>query len=281
MEPWICLPGRVVWPRRVRTTYGHHLVQGDITSQQVDAVVNAANRAMRGGGGVDGAIHRGGGPAILQDCIAAVPQRPRHRRGGLDHGRASCRRAGSSTSSGPNHGAGETDRGLLTSCYRRAIEVGRRARRRDHRVPAGLGRHLRAGHLQDAADAAVETLRAAKSSVREARLVAFGQSAYDALTLRCERSLPRALGRRPASRDLPGTGSGSYQANAGARERSGAAGFGGARACLVEHDLADPHRVGRHLDALVLAAELQGLLERQPPRRHQLLELVGVATARW
>ena len=49
------------------------LVQGDITEQQVDAIVNAANRAMRGGGGVDGAIHRGGGPAILQDCIERFP----------------------------------------------------------------------------------------------------------------------------------------------------------------------------------------------------------------
>ena len=48
-------------------------VQGDITEQQVDAVVNAANGRMRGGGGVDGAIHRTGGPDVLADCVRRFP----------------------------------------------------------------------------------------------------------------------------------------------------------------------------------------------------------------
>lgn len=48
------------------------LVQGDITKEKVDAIVNAANRALAGGGGVDGAIHSAGGPAIMQECRRIV-----------------------------------------------------------------------------------------------------------------------------------------------------------------------------------------------------------------
>ena len=98
------------------------VVQGDITAQEVDAVVNAANRVMRGGGGVDGAIHRVGGPAVLAECIARYPD-------GLATGDAGWTIAGDLPARwvihvvGPNHNAGERDRSLLLSCYSRALEV--------------------------------------------------------------------------------------------------------------------------------------------------------------
>ena len=53
------------------------LMQGDITRQRTDAIMNVANSGLRGGGGVDGAIHRAGGPAILKDCKKIVAERGR------------------------------------------------------------------------------------------------------------------------------------------------------------------------------------------------------------
>ena len=66
------------------------LLEGDITAQEVDAIVNAANSSLFGGGGVDGAIHRKGGPAILEEC-----RRPRDGlAGGLPTGQAVATTAG-------------------------------------------------------------------------------------------------------------------------------------------------------------------------------------------
>lgn len=156
------------------------VVRGDITTQRVDAVVNAANNRMRGGGGVDGAIHRAGGPAVLADCIARFPD-------GLETGEAGWTTAGELPARwvihtvGPNHTAGQTDRTLLTSCYRRCLEVADELGARTLAFPlisAGVYGWPRA----DAALAAVETLRATPTQVEEARIVAFSTDIHDLIS---------------------------------------------------------------------------------------------------
>ncbi len=97
------------------------LVLGDITQQEVDAIVNAANPTLLGGGGVDGAIHRAGGPAILEECRGL---------GGCEPGDAKVTRGGRLAARyvihavGPIwHGGGDGEAELLASCHRRAIEL--------------------------------------------------------------------------------------------------------------------------------------------------------------
>jgi O-acetyl-ADP-ribose deacetylase len=153
------------------------VVQGDITEQDVDAVVNAANRRMRGGGGVDGAIHQAGGPAVLEDCRRRFPD-------GLATGDAGWTTAGDMPSRwvihvvGPNRTRGETDRSLLTSCYSRALEVADELGARSVAFPL-VSAGVYGWPRDDAIAAALEVLRAADTQVDEARLVAFGRSAYD------------------------------------------------------------------------------------------------------
>ena len=97
------------------------LVLGDLTEQQVDAIVNAANPTLLGGGGVDGAIHRAGGPAILEEC---------RRLGGCEPGNAKPTTGGNLPARHVIHAVGPIwhagDRGepeLLASCHRRAVEI--------------------------------------------------------------------------------------------------------------------------------------------------------------
>jgi O-acetyl-ADP-ribose deacetylase (regulator of RNase III) len=101
------------------------LVQGDITKEKVDAIVNAANSSLMGGGGVDGAIHRAGGSAILAECKEIVNEQGR-----LPTGEAVITTAGDMPSRhvvhtvGPVWGGGEKgEDGLLASAYRNSLKV--------------------------------------------------------------------------------------------------------------------------------------------------------------
>ena len=132
---------------------GHHpgvrieLLQGDITEQEVDAIVNAANSSLLGGGGVDGAIHRTGGPAILEECRALRASRYPD---GLPAGEAVATTAGNLAARwvihtvGPVYDPGEaTESATLRSCYTQLARGRGRARRGDGRLPADLGRRVR------------------------------------------------------------------------------------------------------------------------------------------
>ncbi len=156
------------------------IVRGDITTQDVDAVVNAANTAMRGGGGVDGAIHRAGGPAVLADCIDRFPH-------GLETGQAGWTTAGNLLAQwvihvvGPDYSRGQTDRALLTSCYANALKTADELGATSVVFPL-VSAGIYGWPLADAATAAVETLRQTATQVTQARLMAYGEAAYDALT---------------------------------------------------------------------------------------------------
>lgn len=153
------------------------VVRGDITRQHVDAVVNAANQAMRGGGGVDGAIHRAGGPAVLADCIARFPH-------GLATGDAGWTTAGSMPARwvihvvGPNYRAGQRDRSLLLSCYSRALAVADSLGAATVAFPL-VSAGIYGWPRDDAIAAPLEVFASASTSVTEARLVAFDEETYD------------------------------------------------------------------------------------------------------
>lgn len=158
------------------------LAQGDITEQEVDAVVNAANSSLLGGGGVDGAIHRRGGPEILAACREL---RASHYGGGLPAGQAVATTAGKLPAQwvihtvGPVWSASEDRSAVLASCYTTALRVADELGARTVAFPAVSTGGYR-WPLPDAARIAVQAVRAADSRVTEARFVLFTPDALTA-----------------------------------------------------------------------------------------------------
>lgn len=115
------------------------IVEGDITTVEADAVVNAANSSLLGGGGVDGAIHAAAGPELLEACRAlradSLPD-------GLPVGQAVATPGFALPARwiihtvGPNRHAGETDPGLLESCFRRSLDLADKLGARSVAFPA-------------------------------------------------------------------------------------------------------------------------------------------------
>ncbi|MFI0788991.1 O-acetyl-ADP-ribose deacetylase [Streptomyces lydicus] len=162
------------------------LVQGDITEQAVDAVVNAANSSLLGGGGVDGAIHRRGGPEILADCRDLRASRYGR---GLPTGRAVATTAGQLPARwvihtvGPVFARNEDRSELLASCYRESLRVADELGARTVAFPA-ISTGVYGWPMDDGARIAVETVRATDTAVEEVRFVLFDAEAYEAFANR-------------------------------------------------------------------------------------------------
>ncbi|MFE9053487.1 O-acetyl-ADP-ribose deacetylase [Streptomyces mutabilis] len=158
------------------------LVQGDITRESVDAIVNAANSSLLGGGGVDGAIHRRGGPEILAECRRL---RASHYGKGLPTGKAVATTAGNLDARwvihtvGPVHSPTEDRSDLLASCYRESLRVADELGARTVAFPA-VSTGVYHWPMDDAARIAVETVRGTATSVTEVRFVLFDDRAYRA-----------------------------------------------------------------------------------------------------
>ncbi|WP_262704483.1 MULTISPECIES: O-acetyl-ADP-ribose deacetylase [Streptomyces] len=157
------------------------LALGDITEQSVDAVVNAANSSLLGGGGVDGAIHRRGGSDILDECRDLRASRYGK---GLPAGAAVATTAGRLPARwvihtvGPVFSATEDRSTTLASCYRESLRVADELGARTVAFPA-VSTGVYRWPLDDAARIALTTVRDTDTSVIEARFVLFDQRAYD------------------------------------------------------------------------------------------------------
>jgi O-acetyl-ADP-ribose deacetylase (regulator of RNase III) len=149
-------------------------MQGDLTRQKVDAIVNAANSSLLGGGGVDGAIHRAGGPQILEECHAI-----RARQGGCPTGQAVITGAGNLPCRYVIHTVGPVWRGgqngeseQLTSCYRESLRLAQQHSLRSIAFPC-ISTGIYGFPAELAAPIAVATARVFELEFEEIRFVVF------------------------------------------------------------------------------------------------------------
>jgi len=160
------------------------LIEGDITLQEVDAIVNAANHSLLGGGGVDGAIHRRGGPAILAECREI--RRTRYP-DGLPTGEAVATTAGDLPARwvihtvGPVYSGTSRDADLLAACHTASLGVADELGAGTVAFPA-ISTGVYGYPLDEAAAVAVSTVRGAHTPLEEVRFVLFGRPAYDAFS---------------------------------------------------------------------------------------------------
>lgn len=159
------------------------VVRADITEQSVDALVNAANSSLLGGGGVDGAIHRRGGPAILKECRQL---RATTLVGGLPTGQAVATTAGDLPARwvihtvGPVYAAALDRADLLRSCYSESLRVAQEIGARTVAFPA-ISAGAYGWPIEDAARQAVTAVRrTAADAVDEVRFVLFSAPSYTA-----------------------------------------------------------------------------------------------------
>ena len=160
----------------IRSAVHIEAFQGDITAQEVDAVVNAANQALAGGGGVDGAIHRAAGHRRLQEACQAL--------GGCQTGDAKAtpgfglRARWIIHAVGPRwRGGGKGEADALASCYRRSLEVADELGARSVAFPA-ISTGIYGYPPEQAARIAVETVRSTPTAVELVRLVAFDEATH-------------------------------------------------------------------------------------------------------
>ena len=158
------------------------LLEGDITEHHVDAVVNAANSSLLGGGGVDGAIHRRGGPVILEQCTELRRDRFPD---GLPTGDAVATTAGNLPATwvihtvGPVYSGSDRDPELLASCHARSLEVADELGALTIAFPA-ISTGIYGYPLDEAAPVAIRAVRDARSNAHEVHFVLFDRDSYEA-----------------------------------------------------------------------------------------------------